>query len=540
MTLYFEFILNISLWRFCLDKIEANPLASLLFAVSLPALIFFGLFLLFNALVWPCVHKPILTVLILLSCAANYVMFQFGVFIDSDMMANLFQTSRREALDFVNPSALSWLALTGLAPSFLVMKSEVVFRPALRELRGRLVSALACLLGLGLIALTLYKEYAVFGRNNREVTRLINPTNFAYSAYRYFERQSLAKREFRRIDEEARLAPYEDGLFTVFVLIVGETARSMNFALNGYDRPTNPRLQGQDVISFRDVTASGTSTAISVPAMFSHLPRSRFSPKDSPHSENILDLLSNAGYEVIWLENDNGCKKVCERVRTRDMVAENNREYCDGTYCHDEVMSEPLDDILANVTGDTVIVLHTMGSHGPSYYKRYSGEFRFFQPTCDTSEIQNCGIEAIVNTYDNTIVYTDNVVDLAIESLKEHPNLESGLLYVSDHGESLGENGIYLHGLPFGIAPDEQIKVPMILWMSEAMKTHDHIDYECLKSRALVPYSHDYLFHSLAGLLEIDTRLYEADLDLFLPCRLVPLPKIDNKFGQQKMEDGNK
>ncbi|MDL2259519.1 phosphoethanolamine--lipid A transferase [Deltaproteobacteria bacterium OttesenSCG-928-K17] len=526
--LYFEIILNLSLWRFVLTNLEVNSSASLLFAASLPVFIFIGLYLIFNILLWPHIYKPVLVTFVILSSAANYVMYQYGIFIDSDMMRNVFETNQREALDYINPSGLMWLAVTGVLPSVLIVKSQVLFQPIWRELRNRCIATLVCFVVLSLMAVTLYKEYAVFGRNNRQVTRLINPVNYIYGTWRYFQRQALVNREFVRIDEGVRHAPFEDDHITVFVVVVGETARAMNFSLNGYERVTNPLLAKQDIISYQDVTASGTATAISLPAMFSHLPRSKFNLNDAVYSENIIDLLSNAGYEVVWLENDNGCKKVCDRVFTRDMVAENNPKYCDGTYCFDEVMIEHLEKTLREVEKDTVIVLHTIGSHGPSYYKRYPDDFKTFTPTCDTSEVQSCPTESIVNTYDNTIVYTDYVLNRVIDVLQKHPQFEAGMLYVSDHGESLGENGLYLHGLPFSIAPDEQIKVPMILWMSEVMKTEDHLDYECLRRKAAESYSHDNLFHSLAGLLEVDTRMYDADLDIFTPCRLKPLPQLSN------------
>lgn len=526
--LYFEIVLNFSLWRFAFSKIHINSAITLVFAVSLPAFIFFGLFSIFNALIWPYFYKTILILLITVSCVANYVMFQYGVFIDSDMIRNLFQTNRREALDYVNLSGILWYLITGFFPSALIFKSKVVFKPLFKEARDRFIYALICLFALSVLAATLYKEYAVFGRNNREVTRLINPTNYIFSAWRYFRLQALANKEFSPIDPDARLTPFEDDRFTVLVIIVGETARSMSFALNGYNRPTNPRLINQDIISFNDVTASGTSTAVSLPAMFSHLGRDKFILNEAAFSENIIDLISNSGYKVIWLENDNGCKSVCDRVNVRDMVTENNLKYCDGSYCFDEVMIDSLEKLLDQVHEDTVIALHAIGSHGPSYYKRYPFEFKIFQPTCDTSEIQNCSINSIVNTYDNTIIYTDFIINRAIDSLKKYPQFESGLIYISDHGESLGENGIYLHGLPFRLAPDEQIKVPLIVWMSDAMKVYDNIDYNCLINRSAESFSHDNLFHSLVGLLEINTKLYESNLDIFTPCRLKPLPKYLN------------
>ena len=207
------------------------------------------------------------------------------------------------------------------------------------------------------------------------------------------------------------------------------------------------------------------------------------------------------------------------------MVKTNDIRYCDGQSCFDEVLVENLEEYLANVKKDAFIVLHMIGSHGPTYYKRYPDSFRKLTPTCDTAEIQKCTREEIVNTYDNTILYTDFVVSRAIGILKKFPHLESGLLYVSDHGESLGENNIYLHGLPYSIAPEEQKKVPTILWMSDNMKKFDHLDYSCIAKKAEEnTFSHDNLYHTLLALMEIRSKTYDKSLDMFDSCRLEPLP----------------
>jgi lipid A ethanolaminephosphotransferase len=449
-------------------------------------------------------------------------MFQYGVFIDADMVRNIVETNRREALDYVNPNGLVWLTLTGILPSAWILRARVRFRPPWRELRGRLLSVLACALAFGLIAGALFKQYAIFGRNNRNVTRLINPTCHANAAWCYFWQRASAKRGFVRIDPLARRASGRGGSVTVLVVVIGETARSMNFSLNGYGRPTNPRLAGQDVISFRDVAASGTSTAVSLPAMFSGQRSQGFDLDEALHTENIVDLMAQVGYDVVWLENDNGCKRVCDRVTTRDMVAENDPAFCRDGNCLDGVLIGPLASILGDIRKDTVIFLHTIGSHGPAYHSRYPDGFGVFGPTCDTGEIQGCPDGNIVNTYDNTILYADHVLDLAITELRRHPGFSSWLLYVSDHGESLGEKGIYLHGLPLSIAPKEQTRVPMILWMSETMAIGEGIGRGCLEGRVDDRLSHDNLFHSLAGLLGIETSLYDEGLDLFAPCRRKP------------------
>ncbi|MDR1051085.1 MAG: phosphoethanolamine--lipid A transferase [Deltaproteobacteria bacterium] len=522
LALFFEVILNLSLWRFASGSITINSTKDLFFAMSLPLFIFIGLYLIFTILLWPYIYKPILTILIIVSSVANYVMFQYGIFLDTNMMRNLFETNQREALEYINLSGLIWLVLTGLLPVCLLFKIKLKFKNIWSEIKSKIISLILCLAVLGLLASTLYQTYIIFGRNNHQITRLINPTNYLSGTIHYFLQQSRAKRVVKSLDPEASRQPNSETNYTVFVLIVGETARAMNFSLNGYPRPTNPKLANQDVISFINVTSSGTDTSVSVPAMFSRFPRSNFDLTEANYTENIIDLIKQVGYEVIWLENDNGCKRVCDRVFTRNMVAENDPAYCDNLVCYDEVLIKNFKNILDDIVQDTVIILHTIGSHGPAYYKRYPANFNIFKPTCETSEIQNCAAQDIINTYDNTILYTDHIINESIVTLQKYPQFKTSLLYLSDHGESLGENGIYLHGLPFIIAPAEQINVPLILWFSESMKTNQKISYDCLKKNISQPISHDFLFHSLASLLSIKTKWYEKELDLFKPCQIDP------------------
>ena len=207
-----------------------------------------------------------------------------------------------------------------------------------------------------------------------------------------------------QLDLKAKLVPYEDDDNTVLVIVIGEAARAENFSLNGYERDTNPLLSKQDIVYFNNTVSCGTCTAVSVPCMFSHLEKNDFDVSAEKYEENLVDVLQRVGYDVMWKENDDGCKGVCNRIPTENMVQTNNPKYCFGKYCHDEVFLDDLKNTMKNIKKDTVIILHTMGSHGPTYYNRYPKEFRKFTPTCDTSDIQSCTRESIINTYDNTIL----------------------------------------------------------------------------------------------------------------------------------------
>jgi lipid A ethanolaminephosphotransferase len=475
---------------------------------------------------WPYIGKPVVMVLLLISSFANYAMYHYGIYIDSDMIRNVMETHPGEALDLFTFSAFLWVLVLGILPSVVLARIQIVYHASLKEVFRRIALIFACGIVISAIAAVSYKEYAAFGRNNRNVTRLINPSNYLYSTFRYFQKQALQNQSFITLDPYAKHVPYKKKHVSVFVIVVGETARSMNFSINGYPRNTNPNLSKQDIISFKDVASAGTSTAYSLPAMFSSLPNKSFNVENARYRENLLDVLQQTGYDILWRENDNGCKGVCERVTTQNMIDIKEfdfAKYCDSTYCYDEVLLQGLEDYIKSIKKDTVIVLHMIGSHGPTYYRRYPDEFKKYQPACDTAEIQKCSKEAIVNTYDNTILYTDYVLSGLINILKKFEAFETGMLYVSDHGESLGENNIYLHGLPYMIAPEEQTKVPMLLWLSDKMKRENYINSECLASYARnTSISHDFVFSSVLSLMNVNTKDYNPKFDFLRSCRRTP------------------
>jgi lipid A ethanolaminephosphotransferase len=305
----------------------------------------------------------------------------------------------------------------------------------------------------------------------------------------------------------------------VTVIVVGETARAMNFSLNGYARETNPRLaQVKELVNFNNVSSCGTATAVSVPCVFSDLTREGYSEDKARSKEGLLDVLQHAGLEVIWRDNNSGCKGVCARVRFEDMskpVAGN--PLCNSEECFDEHLLEGLPDLIRNARKDLVIVLHQKGSHGPAYWKRYPDEFRKFGPVCQTNELEQCSREQITAAYDNTILYTDYFLDKTIKVLKE-AGVPASMLYFSDHGESLGEKNMYLHGAPYIFSPEEQRKVPMMLWMSDSFSQRFRVDRSCLAARSGQQFSHDNVFHSTLGMLNVNTAVYNPKLDMFHAC----------------------
>ncbi|MBP3687931.1 MAG: phosphoethanolamine--lipid A transferase [Alphaproteobacteria bacterium] len=520
VSAYFSFMLNVKFWQFAFDKIDITSIKVAIFAFSLPFFIFIPLFWFFSLLTLPRVGKPLIMLLLVLSAASDYALQNLGIVINSDMIRNFVETNVREATDLVTLHAFFYVLIIGVIPAILVYRTNIVFLPFKKEVCRRLLCFLFGVLMVGVIAAASYKEYASFGRNNKQVRYYINTFNYIYAVGRYYKRASDANREFVILDKAPTILPNQTGKPRVLVLIVGETARAQNFSLYGYDKDTNPLLAKNDeIIRFKDVTSCGTATAVSLPCMFSHLTRAQFSVTKALYSQNLLDIAKAAGYDIIWKDNDDGCKKVCDRVNKFDAKAGNKQPYCFGDYCHDDILLDGFEERLKNITKDTLIVLHTMGSHGPTYFKRYPDRFKKFTPACDTANLQDCTKEQIINTYNNTIVYTDYIIASVIETLKKHNELQSGMLYVSDHGESLGENNIYLHGLPYAIAPDMQKKVPMVLWLSESIETSLGIDKTCLKQQAETKaFSHDNYFHSVLRLLSVKSTAYERSLDIFEKC----------------------
>jgi lipid A ethanolaminephosphotransferase len=254
--------------------------------------------------------------------------------------------------------------------------------------------------------------------------------------------------------------------------------------------------------------------------MFSHLGRKAFKVDLAPSQSNLLDAVVRGGVDVEWRDNNSGCKHICDRVPQVDFYQPPYNEGCSGEHCLDETMTRGLVERLHGVSKDALVVFHQAGSHGPAYFERYPPEFAKFKPDCRTKELSKCKREGIVNAYDNSILYTDHVVAGQIELLESLQDRYDGLLiYVSDHGESLGEDGVYLHAAPYVMAPREQTHVPMLVWMTQGYRTRSATDLACLRARAAQPASHDDIYHTVLGALGLRSEAYRAELDLLAACR---------------------
>ncbi|URK88364.1 sulfatase-like hydrolase/transferase [Rhizobium sp. RCAM05350] len=294
----------------------------------------------------------------------------------------------------------------------------------------------------------------------------------------------------------------------------------MNFSLNGYDRETNPELKTLGVTNFTRTTSCGTATTVSLPCMFSVYGRKNYSDRKARSTDTLMDVLRRAGVDGYWWDNNTGSKGIADLISFASLTKQKNSKLCKDGECLDDIFLTQLDEKLAGITKNTVIVLHQIGSHGPAYYLRYPEEFRRFKPDCRTAQLSDCSRDEIVNAYDNTILYTDHNLSEVIKLLKKHQDTVDGaMIYMSDHGESLGENGLFLHGAPYMFAPAEQTHVPFIAWFSDQYAQLTGLDRSCLQTYADAPTSHDNLFHTVLGMMDVVTKVYNPNLDVFASCR---------------------
>ena len=467
--------------------------------------------------------KAVSAFLFVAASVGAYFADTYGVSIDSETIRNLFETDKREAIGLFTLRSVFYVSVLGLAPAVLIMRMHVAKLSMKQHLlqRAAFLAAFAVLVAVSFASLSAH--YASFLREHKSVRYLVTPANIVYATSAYVGDTNLAPGDSRLVELEApvrRIAAASPTKPLLMFLVIGETARSQNFQLGGYARPTNPELSRRNVQYFSNVSSCGTSTAISLPCMFSGLGRAAFDVVRAQRNTNLLDALASAGFRVQWRDNNSGCKGICARVENIDYTLHGDDKLCTKSGCYDEVMLKGLAQELAAVDRDTVIVFHQAGSHGPAYSERYPKSFETFTPACQGNELSRCKVEHVVNAYDNSIVYTDYNLARQIDLLRaSSAAADSILIYVSDHGESLGERGMYLHGAPFMVAPAEQTRVPFVLWMSEGYRKRFAVSEACLGAKKQGAFSHDHLYHSVLGALGVSTARYQAAMDMFHECR---------------------
>ncbi|MEM6049769.1 phosphoethanolamine transferase EptA [Erwinia sp. P7711] len=525
VTIFFTFILNALFLMRAWETIPYTTFHDYIFAASLPVVLFCAFLIIFSVAAVPWFRKPLLIILVLAGAAANYFIYSFGTVIDTNMIQNVFETDAQEAAALFSLRYLLWITALGIVPAVLIAAVKITsHRPWWMNIAIRALTMMAALAVILLVAALFYKDYASLIRNNKGLVKMITPVNVVSSVGHYADNRWFSgDQTLVRIGQDAKKGPLirAEKKKTLVVFVLGETGRAENFSLGGYARETNPELKKQNVIYYQNATSCGTETAISVPCMFSNMPREHYDASLARHQEGVLDVMAHAGVNVLWRENDGSCKGACDRVPHTDMTKWNVKALCKSDYCLDDVLLHRLDHYIDSVKDDTVIVLHQMGSHGPAYYLRYPAAMRKFTPTCDSNQIQDCEHQALVNTYDNSILYTDAMVADTINLLKSRSDkFNVALVYLSDHGESLGEHGMYLHGAPYVFAPSQQTHIPFLLWMSPDYASAFGIREDCLRQAARTEaVSQDNIFHTLLGMMNVQTKEYQPALDMIRSCQ---------------------
>lgn len=464
--------------------------------------------------------KPLLALLFLVTALAVHYMDQYTVYFDPDMVRNVLHTDSKEAGELLT-LGLAWPLLFHFAlPTAVVWRVRLKERPIGRALLVRVLGLLvAVLVAAGAMAAS-FQNLSSLMRNHTELRHLITPGNYLVSVARVFQDAHAATGPRTPVGSDARVVGRAaTAKPRLLVVVLGETVRAQNWGLNGYARQTTPELATIDPINFSDVTACGSSTEVSVPCMFSPFGRAHYDKARIQGSESLLHVLEHAGIGTLWRDNQTGCKGVCDGLAFESFEHATDPNLCNAEGCQDEVMLRGLGAELDRRPGDRVVVLHQLGNHGPSYYLRYPQRLRRYAPACERAELGKCTRAEIVNAYDNAVLHTDEFVARTIRFLvKQSSTRDTALIYLSDHGESLGENGLYLHGVPYAIAPETQTKVPMVMWLSPGLAAEQRIDLACMRRNAGGAASHDNLFHSVLGLMQVRSRDYDGRLDLFGGC----------------------
>lgn len=506
-------------YTFFNNVLEVYPLnfSNFGFLLSLAVSLMAVTTLLFTLLSSKYTTKPILILIVIVSSMTNYFMNSYKVVIDDSMIRNMMQTNVNESLDLLSIKQLLYFLFLGLLPAYLIFKAKIEYRAFKKEIFSKIITVFASVALVVLSVFVFSRHYTSFFREHKPLRYSTNPTYWVYSVGKYINKTfNSGPIIVKPLGEDAKIDEDINAAKKIVIMVVGEAARADHFSLNGYERETNPLLKKEDIINFSNYYSCGTSTAESVPCMFSKFDRSNYSYKKGITNENVLDVINHTNQvAVLWRDNNSDSKGVAIRLPFENYMSNQNNTICTEGECRDIGMLVGLDKFIEKHKDKNIlIVLHQMGNHGPAYYKRYTKDFEKYTPVCETNQLEECTQEEIKNGYDNAILYTDFFLSKTIEFLKQYDDrYKTAMIYIADHGESLGEGGVYLHGLPYFMAPDAQTHVGALMWFGDKMK--QEIDTKALMHEKDKEFSQDNLFHSLLGIFKIKTSAYNPQMDMF-------------------------
>ena len=522
VAIIFTIFYNMSFFKNVISTYE--PLGiNILYICSLVIVLVSFIVFLFTLLSSKYTTKPLLIITLMTSSFTAYFMDTYHMVIDHEMIRNSLQTNLSESSDLFSFQLVIYVLLLGVLPSYLIYKTKINYRPLKKELLFKISTLFISLSFIVITILLFSKFYTSFFREHKPLRYHINPIYWIYSVGNYISKTiNSGPILVKKIGLDAKIQENEEELEKkeLIIMVVGEATRADRFSLNGYEKETNPLLKKEDIVNFSNFYSCGTSTAQSVPCMFSIYNRDSYDYKKGISTQNVVDVLTNTkDIKVLWRDNNSSSKGVADRIDYEDYRSNKNNTICDDE-CRDEGMLVGLDSFIQkNKNKDILIVLHQMGNHGPAYYKRYPKAYEKFTPVCKTNQLEECTQEEVSNAYDNAVLYSDYFLSKTINFLKPYSkDYETAMIYMSDHGESLGEKGLYLHGMPYFMAPDEQTHVASFMWFGEGDIKED-VDVEKLKSYSNKRFSQDNLFHTLLSFFEVETEVYKKEMDILSDAR---------------------
>ena len=509
VSLFFLLFDNFSFFK---NVLKVYPFAdNSYYVISVGFFLLSFLVLLFTLISSRYTTKPILIIALITSSLTSYFMDTYQIVIDSSMIRNTLQTNVSESLDLFSAKLFLYLIFLGILPSFLVYKVKLEYKIFFKEIFSKLRVLVLSVILIVIIFLSFSKFYTSFFREHLPLRYYTNPSYWIYNIGDYIAKTYYSEKTiFKEIGLDAKIEKTQRR--KIVIVVVGEALRADRFSLNGYKKNTNPLLSKKEIINFSNFYSCGTSTAHSVPCMFSVYNRDDYTYKKGISTQNVLDVIARTKkVDILWRDNNSNSKGVALRVDYENYKNSKNNTICKDE-CRDEGMLVGLNDrIKSRENRDILIVLHQMGNHGPAYFKRYPKEFEKFKPTCKSNQIEQCSREEVSNAYDNAVLYTDYFLSKVIEFLQPYSKQnDTVMIYMSDHGESLGEGGIYLHGLPYFFAPDAQKHIASVMWFGDNLK----INIKKIKRDSSKRFSHDNLFHTLLGLFEVKTKIYKKEMDM--------------------------
>ncbi|MBJ7554826.1 phosphoethanolamine--lipid A transferase EptA [Marinomonas spartinae] len=448
--------------------------------------------------------KTLCVILALANSLAVYFVVTYNVILGTSMMGNVFNTKFSEASPFLSGKMFIYFVVLGMIPAWLIIRTSVLKTSRLRLFLHLILTIVISVTWVWFSGST----WLWVDKHAKQLGGITMPWSYVGNSIRF---------QIQKDEENVEQTPLPNATFrsnkkTVVVLVIGESARAEDFSLYGYKRPTNPLLSNSDVITLKNATSCATYTTASVKCILSYTNTSNLFGKNF---EPLPSYLQRQGIDVFWRSHNWGEPplKIASYINAKDL-----EKNCEGDECdYDGVLLSHLaEQIKASKKQKIFVVLHQSGSHGPTYYLKYPKAFEVFKPVCRSVELSNCTHQELVNAYDNTILYNDHFLD-QLRTILKGLNTASAFLYVSDHGESLGEDGVYLHGTPYSIAPKQQYTIPFLVWMSQDFIKQQHISVNKLKARAKT--TQDNVFHSVMGAFDMRSPIYNKDLDIFAKAK---------------------